>query len=422
VIKASPPVFLRLRGKVEGATERVALRAVLTAAHLFGLAAGTHLRQLRGAKDPLMDAQGRLEEADLRARLAMEIVDILVARFDRLPERRRPYYSPSQRFRILEIKNLLAWSAKETAKTFLVCANTIQNWEHSVDPTSKTVGSTVQPIPPVRRAADVVRLVAQNMVRLGYGGRDMVARTLARAGWEVSARSVARYAKERSLDAPDPEPSKNLRGRRPVIARFVHHTWMMDVSEIKQLFGATLYMAAVFDALSRVPLALEVFDQKPDGRQTASLLKHAAKAFRNPKYVITDLGGEFTATVFKNAVRRLGAQQRFASKDNLYATARLERFWRSLKQSAGLRGLMLPLNCDDLERRLELALTHYVAFRPHEGLDGATPAEAFLGSERAHLKAAEPPRGLSGQHAEPQPFTLGFLDDDRRFPILTPAA
>jgi hypothetical protein len=45
VIKPSPPVFLRLRGKVEGATERVALRAVLTAAHLFGLAAGTHLRK-----------------------------------------------------------------------------------------------------------------------------------------------------------------------------------------------------------------------------------------------------------------------------------------------------------------------------------------------------------------------------------------
>jgi transposase InsO family protein len=366
VTKPDPPVYLRLRGQIEGATERVALRAVLTAAHLLGLTAGTHLRQLRGAKDPLMDLQARVEEADLRARLAMEIVDILVARFDRMPERRRPYYSPSQRFRILEIKNLLAWSAKETAKTFLVCANTIQNWEHSVDPTSKTVGSTVQPTPPVRRAADVVRLVAQNMVRLGYGGRDMIARMLARAGWEVSARSVARYAKERPLDAPIPsDPPMNSRARRPVIARFIHHTWMMDVSEVKQLFGATLYMAAVFDAFSRVPLALQMFEKKPSSSQMADLMKRAAKAFATPRYVITDLGGEFTATVFKTAVRGLGAQQRFASKHNLYATARLERFWRSIKESARLRGLMLPLTGNDLERRLELALTHYVAFRPH---------------------------------------------------------
>lgn len=102
----SPPIRCQLRGKVDEATERFALRAVLTAARLFGLAAGTHLRQLRNLNDPLVCMQARLEEAQLHARLAWEIVDILSARFRKIPEKRRPHYSPAQRFRALEIRSL----------------------------------------------------------------------------------------------------------------------------------------------------------------------------------------------------------------------------------------------------------------------------------------------------------------------------
>jgi hypothetical protein len=185
----TPPDHLRVRGRIDEATQRLALRAALTAAHRLGLAAGAHLRKLRAMKDPLADLHARLQEADLRARLAWEMVEILGARFARIPEKNRPYYTPSQRFRITEIKNLLAWNAAHTAKAFLLCANTIRNWERSADPTAKTVGSKVSPIPPVRRAADIVRATVQTMTRLGFGGQDLVARTLARAGWTVSARS-----------------------------------------------------------------------------------------------------------------------------------------------------------------------------------------------------------------------------------------
>jgi len=143
----------------------------------------------------------------------------------------------------------------------------------------------------------------------------------------------------------------------------------------------------------------------------------------SPRYVITDLGGEFTGKGFARAVKRLGAVQRFASADTLYATARLERFWRTLKQAARLRLLGLPLTVEDLERRLERALAYYLVFRPHEGLGGAVPAEAFLGLEGSHDAAVEPPRGRSGERgAVVPPFTVAHLDDARLFPILTAAA
>ena len=73
----------------------------------------------------LAEVQARLEESELRARLAWETAEILRARFAKLPERHRPYFTPAQRFRILEMRSLLAWSAQEAARVFLVCPNTI---------------------------------------------------------------------------------------------------------------------------------------------------------------------------------------------------------------------------------------------------------------------------------------------------------
>jgi len=181
--RLDPPIHLKLRGKVDPPIERLALRAVLTAAHLLGLSLGTHLRMTRGGKDPLADLEARLAEAELKARLAWDVVELQIARFAKVSEKHRPYFSPNQRFRILELKNLLAWSAKEAARVFLVCANTIHNWERDADPDGKTVGSTVKPVPPVRRFADVVEGLGQTMLRLGFGGDDMISAILARAGW-----------------------------------------------------------------------------------------------------------------------------------------------------------------------------------------------------------------------------------------------
>jgi transposase InsO family protein len=306
---------------------------------------------------------------------------------------------------------------------FLVCPNTILNWDQAAEPATRTVGSLLQPTPPLRRAADVVRSTVQAMARLGFGGQDLVARVLARARWRLSARSVGRYRKERPLTPPAPEAPETIRPSRRVVSRFVHHVWMMDVSQVRQFLGPDLFLAAVFDAFSRTPLVLQVFQAKLGAREMVRLFRRAAEAFGTPRYLITDLGGEFTAGAFGRAVQRLGAVQRFGSKDNIYATARLERFWRTLKQTAELHRLQLPLTAADLEQRLELALFHYVGFRPHQGLAGATPAEAFLGAEPACRKAVEPPRGRPGEGPAQPPFVAEHLDPrNRRFPVLNPAA
>jgi len=187
---AAPPVRLRFKRRIDDATEKLALEAAFAAAHLFGLACGILLRRLRAMNDPLAQALAQAKEAELKSVLLARAVDILAARFDKLPEGRRPFYTPQQRFQILELKNLLGWPADQIARLFRVCTNTILNWERHADPEARTVGATVRQKPPVTRFADVVRNTVQLMSAHGFGGDAAVAGTLARAGWRVSAGRV----------------------------------------------------------------------------------------------------------------------------------------------------------------------------------------------------------------------------------------
>ena len=197
---------------------------------------------------------------------------------------------------------------------------------------------------------------------------------------------------------------------------------MMDVTQTRAFLGLQqLHIAGVYDAFSRVPLALTVFDRRPAATDVARLFRRCARAFAAPRYLITDRGGEFGGKVFRGAVGRLGSRQRFASADCIYATARLERFWRTLKDSLALP-FFAPLTQKDLERRLELALGHHLLFRPHQGLKGATPAEAFLGCEPACSRAVSPPRGRPGEKTPEAPFAIELLDPaNERFPVLIAA-
>jgi transposase InsO family protein len=414
---APDPARLRSLGR---AASRVALDALLRAHDLLGHATGRHLREARAEADPLRHLQARLDEAELKARIAWDTVAILRARLGKIPEGRRPYYTPAQRFRILELKSLLGWTRAEAAATFLVCTNTIGNWEGQVRPGSDTIGSTVKPTPPVVRLADAVRSLVQSMKRLGFGSDDLLALTLVRAGWKISARTVGRIMRETLRPAPIAPPPPT-RPQRPVKASFVHHVWMADTSEVRAFLGGTFHMAALFDAFSRVPLVVGTFDHRPTSTEMAALLAKAIAAFGQPKYLITDLGPEFQGA-FRRRLRDLGLVQRFRRKDYVAGTARLESFWRTLKNAAGLR-LPTFLTLEDLERRLAPALVHYTAFRPHHGLGGATPAEAFLAVEPAIRKATRAPRGRAGEGSLDVPWNIAFLDaDEKRFPVLVPAA
>jgi hypothetical protein len=68
----------------------------------------------------------------------------------------------------------------------------------------------------------------------------------------------------------------------------------------------------------------------------------------------------------------------------------IERFWKTAKGLLGLRSFP-PLTHAEARRRVELALFYYAYLRPHQSLQGATPAEVFFGLVPAHRSAQSPP-------------------------------
>src|SRR5450756_3247608 len=196
-----------------------ALPALLHASHLFGLALGSALGKLRESGVTLARLFERAEEHALLLRMMREAAGILGARWDKVPERHRPHYGPEQRFRVLRIRSFLGLSQRETAEMFRVSAETVARWEVEAGADREVARPLVATSPPVRRFADVVRAVVKTMELAGFGGNDLIARTLARAGWKLSARTVGRIRREHWSAPRMPEAASTVpravRAERP---------------------------------------------------------------------------------------------------------------------------------------------------------------------------------------------------------------
>ena len=394
-----------------------ALRALLHATQLLRLAVGVALGRLRESGATAARLFARAEENALLVRMAREAAEILGARWDKVSERHRPHYQPEQRFRILRIRNLLGLSQREAAQMFRVSAETIARWEaDAAADDSPAARPLVAPNPPVRRFADVVRATIKTMELAGFGGNDLIARTLARAGWKLSARTVGRIRRERWPMPRMPVAAPTV--RRAVRARYANHVWMMDLTAVKGLFAlVTFEVAVVFDAFSRMALSTKVFSREPLAAEIARFVSGTARYHGRPVHFISDRARCFTARLFRRRLLRLGAKQRFGAVGKKGSIALIERLWRTLKGSLGLK-LLRPLIAEDLRQKVQLGLVHYAHFRPHQALGGATPAEIYFGRTPAHLSAVPPPRGRAEEGPLEPPFQIQYLDSEQRLPIL----
>jgi transposase InsO family protein len=179
----------------------------------------------------------------------------------------------------------------------------------------------------------------------------------------------------------------------------------------------TFKVAVVFDAFSRMPLSVWVFSKEADAREIAQFVSKAARRHGRPAHFVSDRGPCFTGEVFCLRLRRLGVKQRFGAVGKKGSIALIERLWRTLKDTLGLR-LLRPSAAKDLMEKVEMGLVHYAHFRPHQGLAGSTPAEVYFGRTPAHLAAIPPPRGRPGEGPKDSPFRIDYLDAEQLLSVL----
>jgi len=370
--------------------DRPAMRALMKATELLGLASGLELVRLRESPEPLQQAYGQAKLEAFRARGYAELAEILGERWEKIPERRRPHYTPRQRFQLLELKKHFGWSREELATRCRVSVGTIARWEQEVNRTgSETVGSLVKPNPPVRRLSDAVRRLVHRMSSSGFGGNARVAQVLARAGHRLSKRSVGRILKEKPPRAPVDE--RTTKPRR-VTGKYPNHTVLVDITEIKSFLRlVTFRLVVVLDVFSRMPLAWRVFAFEPTAVHVAAGVEEVAEG-PGVKHLITDQGTQFTAKWFQDEMIRLGILTRFGAIGKSGSIALLERLWRSLKGELALREFT-PLMQRDLEERIRLGLHHQRTTGPIKDSEARRPRKSTTARDplifpRAHHREA----------------------------------
>jgi len=393
--------------------------------------------------------RGERDRASAKIALLKEELGIKDARWNRLPPRRRPFYTPVQRMRILQLKSARAWSCEQAARAFLVDEQTLRSWMRRIDEQGER--ALIQIADPVNRFPDFVRyLVKQLKTLLPSMGKVRIAQLLARAGLHLGATTIARIARETEPlpdDAFAAAPEIDIATTRVVTAKHPGHTWHIDLTAVPTWSGFWVpwmpfavpqswpfcwWIAVAVDHFSRTVVGFSVFFKRPTSAEVQRFLNQAIRrAGRRPKYVICDKGTQFWCKSFKQWCRRRSIRPRFGAVGKYGSIAVVERFMRSLKSEC-TRRILVPLRLDAMRRELTFYVHWYNQLRPSMALGGRTPREVYDALRPANVKprfeprprwpkrspCASPHTAVKGTRGAKLRLVVGYLEDRKHLPVV----
>jgi transposase InsO family protein len=309
-------------------------------------------------------------------------------RMERIPAQRRPYYHPTERLAILELRATRGWSLAQTADRMLVTAATIASWMGRLD--EEGPGALVQLREPVNKFPDFVRYIVRRLKVLCPGmGKARIAQVLCRAGLHLSSATVGRMLRE--WPRREPEVAR-LKATRRVQANRPDHVWHVDLTTVPTSLGFWVswfpwtlpqgwpfcwWVAVAVDHYSRRIMGFTVFDQQP---MSIAVRKFLGRAIRRagvgPRHLITDQGSQFTDLGFGRWCRRRNIRQRFGAVGKFGSIAVVERLIRTVKNE-GTRKILVPFYRSEFRRELSLFVGWYNRYRSHGTLDARTPDEVY---------------------------------------------
>jgi putative transposase len=333
----------------------------------------------------------KAENDQLRQEMALltEEIRIKDARMKRVDCQKRPHYVPTERMAILELRAARAWSAQQTAETFLVTATTIASWMKRVD--EEGADALVQIHEPINKFPDFVRYAVQRLKALCPSlGKAKIAEILCRAGLHLGTTTVGRILKE----PPCPTaPQAAVSNVRVVTARTPNHVWHTDLTAVPtgagfwapwlpfalpQCWPFCWWLAVVIDHYSRRAIGFSVFPKRPTSLAVRSFLgRTIARASVTPKYLVCDKGSVFWCEDFKRWCRRKRIRPRYGAVGQHGSIAVIERFIRTLKDE-GTRRILVPQRRTYFRRELNHFFAWYNEHRPHAALAGRTPDELYF--------------------------------------------
>lgn len=269
----------------------------------------------------------------------------------------------------------------------------------------------------------LVDLVVAERARLleegwDHGARSIHAR-LGRAGVPVpSARTIHRILLREGL--VESQPAKRPRSS---FKRFEYQApnacWQLDGTSWSLADGTLGCILRLVDDHSRLILATRAA-VKENTEDAWALMVTAMDRHGRPVLLLSDGGSAFTSrrttggiSIFEQRLRDHGINPVVSSPRHPQTCGKKERDWQPLK-----RWLAVQPPAEDLDQLQRLLDAYDVLFntdRPHQALQGATPAERYTATD----KAIPPPGPLPAPvtHAERTAKASGRVDLGNRFTL-----
>ena len=215
-------------------------------------------------------------------------------------------------------------------------------------------------------------------------GAQSVTRELKRQGLEVGRRCVARLMREhgiagitrrkrRSLTKPDAAAAvvPDLL-RRQFTAPMPGLKLVGDISCFRTGEG-WLYLATVLDLCSKELIGYAIAPHMRAGLAIDAITAaHRAGLIAGNAIMHTDRGGQYHASAYRNALKRLEIRQSTGRTGSCLDGAAAESFFATVKTEIGMASWPDRASA---RRDIEYWITHYNHRRLHSALDYRTPAE-----------------------------------------------
>jgi transposase InsO family protein len=191
-----------------------------------------------------------------------------------------------------------------------------------------------------------------------------VARVLHEAGYQLEER----------VTRPHPDKMRRFERARP------NQLWQTDLfTFVLKRQNRRLYLVGFMDDHSRFVVGYGLH-ASASSALVLEVLRSAIASYGPPEEILTDNGPQYVTwrgkSQFSRELEQQGIRQIVSRPKHPQTLGKVERFWGTLWRECLQRAVFLDL--EDARRRIGLFIDHYNFQRPHQGLDGATPADRFF--------------------------------------------
>ncbi len=309
-------------------------------------------------------------------------------------------------------------SAEEVGELVGVGAATIYKWRKEYSETGAEGLCRKASSISVRKQCSVLeeKIVSRRRENPEHGVRRIRDDLRRSEGLEVSAEKVRTVVNDADLGNPPPERRRRAPGVRRFERSCPNAMWQTDIFtfQLKRMYP--VYLIGLIDDHSRYLVGWGLFRQQT-AEAVLEVLKGAIGQWGAPREILSDNGRQFVAwrgeTRFQKVLRQQGVQHVRSAPHHPMTLGKIERFWQTIWREFLEEAVFASFA--DACQRLDHWVHYYNHQRPHQGIDGACPADRFYGLAEDVEEAVKQGcqdnslRMALGQETQPPLYLLGQI-------------